>query len=180
MSRIGKQPIQIPDSVQINIAADKINIKGEKGELSWIIPSGVKININDGKLLVERISDSKSNRAIHGLARSIINNMVTGVTEGFSKELQLIGIGYRAQLKGNKIDFIIGYSHPIEVALPEGITAEIDQKQTKLTLKGIDKQLLGQTAADIRRLRPPDAYKGKGIRYIDERIKLKPGKAGVK
>ena len=119
-------------------------------------------------------------RSLHGLSRSLIHNMIVGVTEGFSRELQLIGIGYRAQMKGNKMELSLGYARPSEFTLPEGVTCEIDAKQTRITLRGIDKQLLGQVAADIRSLRPPDAYKGKGIRSVDEKVKLKPGKAGAK
>ncbi len=180
MSRIGKKPILIPDGVNVSIDGDKVSIKGAKGELHWQAPSRVKFIIKDNHLIVERSTDSKVARSLHGLSRSLLYNMIIGVTEGFSKELQLLGIGYRAQIKENKIEFALGYAHPVEYTLPKDITAEVDQKQTKLTLRGIDKQLLGQAAANIRSLRPPDPYKGKGIRYVDEKIKLKPGKAGAK
>ncbi len=180
MSRIGKKPIQIPEGVTLNIAEKNISVKGAKGELYWRIPSQIRLNLKDNILKVEKSGDSKNDRAMYGLSRSLINNMVIGVSEGFNKELELIGIGYRAQLKGNTIEFALGFSNNIEFTLPEGITADIDKKQTKLILKGIDKQLLGQVAANIKSLRPPDSYKGKGIRYVGERIKLKPGKTGVK
>ena len=136
------------------------------------------VTIEDGRVVVKRPNDTKKNKALHGLTRSIIANMIKGVSEGYKKELHIVGIGYRVDLKGQNLMFSLGYSHPIEFPLPEGITAEIDHKARplKLTLYGIDKQLLGQVAANIRSLRPPDAYKGKGVRYADERLKLKPGK----
>lgn len=178
MSRIGRKPIELPKGVEVNLSGDTIRVKGPRGELQWQWPSGMTVTVEEGRIVVKRPDDTKKNKALHGLTRSIIANMVKGVSEGFKKELDLVGIGYRVDLKGQSLMFSLGYSHPVEFPLPEGITAEIDHKARplKLTLQGIDKQLLGQVAANIRSLRPPDAYKGKGIRYADERLKLKPGK----
>lgn len=180
MSRIGKKPIQIPSGVTVEIEGASIAVNGAKGRLGWSWPEGVSVSIKEGILQVERAGDSKKERALHGLSRSIIANMVTGVSEGFKKDMELVGVGYRASVKEDALEFSIGYSHPVVFKLPPGIAAEVDKKQTKLSLNGIDKQLLGQVAADIRSIRPPDAYKGKGIRYANEFIKLKPGKTGTK
>lgn len=178
MSRIGRKPIEIPKGVEVNLMENTVKVKGPKGQLEWKWPEGMTVTVEDGKVIVKRPNDAKKNKALHGLTRSIIANMIKGVSEGYKKELHIVGIGYRVDLKGQNLMFSLGYSHPIEFPLPEGITAEIDHKARplKLTLHGIDKQLLGQVAANIRSLRPPDAYKGKGIRYADERLKLKPGK----
>ncbi len=180
MSRIGKKPILIPEGVDIKIENSHVRVKGTKGNLQWKLPPRIKLSIKDNSLMVERIGDSKNERALHGLARSLVNNMVTGVSDGFRKDLEIIGVGYRAQATGNKIEFFLGYSKPVEFTLPEGINVDIDKKQVKITIEGIDKQLIGQVAANMRALRPPDAYKGKGIRYADEIVRLKPGKAGTK
>jgi large subunit ribosomal protein L6 len=178
MSRVGKEPINIPEGVDIKLQGSQITVKGPKGELKWDIHASMKISMQDKTVVVERPTDSKLHRSLHGTSRSIIANMVAGTSAGYVKVLEITGVGYRAQVQGQKITFTLGYSHPIDFQLPDGITAEIDKKQTQLTLRGIDKQLIGQVAANIRSLRPPDAYKGKGIRYSDERIKLKVGKAG--
>ncbi|MCL4491691.1 MAG: 50S ribosomal protein L6 [Nitrospirae bacterium] len=180
MSRVGKKPIEKPQGVKAEVKQSVIEVKGPKGELSYTFPEGIKVSISDDKIFVERGSDSKVDRALHGLARSLISNMVSGVSQGYTKVLEITGVGYRAQVKGNKINFTLGYSHPIEFELPAGVTAKIDEKQTTITLNCIDKQLLGQVAANIRELRAPDAYKGKGIRYAGQRIKLKAGKTGKK
>ncbi|MEW6419635.1 MAG: 50S ribosomal protein L6 [Nitrospirota bacterium] len=180
MSRIGKKPIEIPKGVSIEIKARIIKVNGPKGELSWNYPDRIKVSVNGGNISVEKSVDSKIERALHGLTRSIISNMVVGVSQGYQKVLEIVGVGYRAQLMGNKLIFTLGYSHPIEFQLPEGIKASIDPKQTQITLLGIDKQQLGQVAGSLRSLRFPDAYKGKGIRYIGEKLKLKVGKAGKK
>jgi large subunit ribosomal protein L6 len=176
MSRIGEQPIDIPGGVDIKINKKEVTIKGPKGQLQWEYPEVLAVDIKDNKMVITRPDDSKQKKALHGLARSLMANMVTGVLNGFSRDLELHGIGYRAQLQGNKLVFSLGYSHPIEFELPEGIKAEVDKKQTKIKVSGIDKQLVGQVAANLKELRLPDAYKGKGIRYADERIRLKPGK----
>lgn len=180
MSRIGKKPIEVPKGVDVDLKQDMIHVKGPKGELNYNFPGSIKISMSEGHILVDRGSDAKSDRALHGLARSLVSNMVNGVSQGYKRVLEITGIGYRSQVKGNKILFTLGYSHPIEYDLPAGITAAVDDKQTTITLNGIDKQALGQVAANIRKLRPPDAYKGKGIRYQGQRIKLKAGKTGKK
>ena len=178
MSRVGKNPIGIPDGVDIKINKTLITVKGQKGELKWNFPGEVKVSLKEKEIVVERPSDSKLARAMHGTARSLIANMVEGTNKGYRRQLEINGVGYRAQVKGQVISFLLGYSHPVEFALPDGIKAETDKKQTLLTLEGIDKQLIGQVAANIRSLRPPNVYKGKGIKYTEERIKLKVGKSG--
>ncbi len=180
MSRVGKNPVPLPDGVDVKTGDNSITVKGPKGQLQWDIPRGIEVSLQDRTIVVRRSSDTKAMKALHGTTRKIIANMVKGVSEGYQKVLEIVGIGYRAQVQGQKITFTLGYSKPVEFMLPDGITAEVDKKQTQLTLRGIDKQLLGQVAADIRSLRPPDPYKGKGIRYADEVIRLKPGKAGKK
>ena len=180
MSRIGKKPIALPENVTVKINAGVITIKGPKGELDWQYPGKVKVTMNGGTIVVERSSDSRVDRALHGLTRSIISNMVTGVSQGYQIVLEIIGVGYRAQVSGNKLIMSLGYSNPVEYFLPDGITASLDQKQTQITLTGIDKQQIGHVAACIKALRPPDAYKGKGVRLKGERLKLKVGKAGKK
>ena len=180
MSRVGKKPIEIPENVTVKIDAGVITIKGPKGELNWKYPSSIKVTMNGGTILVERSSDAGVDRALHGLTRSIISNMVAGVSQGYQIVLEIVGVGYRAQVSGNKLVLSLGYSNPVEYSLPDGITASLDQKQTQITLTGIDKQHIGHVAACIRALRPPDAYKGKGVRLKGERLKLKVGKAGKK
>jgi large subunit ribosomal protein L6 len=180
MSRVGKNPIQIPSGVDIKIQGSLVSVKGPKGELRWNIPAGVSLSMQDKVLLVTRHADSKPVKALHGTVRNIIANMVTGASAGYAKVLDITGVGYRAQVQGKKIVFTLGYSHPVEFHLPEGIKAEVDKKQTQITLQGFDKHLLGQVSANIRGLKPPDIYKGKGIRYNNEFIKLKVGKAGKK
>ena len=180
MSRIGKKPIEIPEKVNVDITNGRITLKGPLGELDWVFPSTIKVSVDGNTLKIERGSDEKNARALHGLTRSIISNMVTGVSKGYTKVLNIVGVGYKAQVVGDKVVFSLGYSHPVEFPLPEGIKAAVDQKQVQLTITGIDKQKIGQFAANIRTLRPPDAYKGKGVRHADERLKLKVGKAGKK
>ncbi|WP_420265636.1 50S ribosomal protein L6 [Candidatus Magnetominusculus dajiuhuensis] len=180
MSRVGKKPIEIPGGVTVTATGSAVVVKGAKGELSWSVPDLMRLAINGNILTVERAGDTKNERSLHGLTRSLLNSMCEGVSKGFTRDMELVGVGYRAQVKEDKIEFAMGYSHPVIFQLPKGISAEVDKKQTKLTLRGIDKQLLGQMAADIRSIRPPDAYKGKGIRYANESIKLKPGKTGTK
>ena len=177
MSRIGKKPIVVPQSVKVAIDGQTVRIEGPKGKLSHVVPSGMTVGLEENRLTVGRGSDHRTARAIHGLTRSLLANIVLGVTEGFEKKLEIVGIGYRAQLQGRSLQFALGYSHPVIFPLPEGIQAEVE-KQTLLTLRGADKALLGQTAAEIRALRKPDPYKGKGIKYTDEIIRRKVGKAG--
>jgi large subunit ribosomal protein L6 len=178
MSRVGKNKINIPSGVDVKIKGSLVSVKGPKGELKWSYPEEMKVTMKDNQIIVERPSDAKPHRSLHGTVRSIIANMVSGTNAGFKRVLEINGVGYRAQVQGQKISFTLGYSHPVEFSLPQGITAQVDKKQTQLTLEGIDKQLIGQVAANIRSLRPPNVYKGKGIKYAEERIKLKVGKAG--
>ena len=156
-----------------------ITVKGPKGELKWTHPREIKVSVKDKTVTVERPNESKQSRSLHGTVRSIIANMVTGTHTGYERVLEISGVGYRAQVQGQKITFTLGHSHPIEFSLPQGISAEVDKKQTNLKLAGIDKQLIGQVAANIRSLRPPNVYKGKGVRYAGEMIKLKAGKTGA-
>ncbi len=185
MSRVGKKPISIPSGVTITIKESEIEVKGPKGTLTTPIPAGVTFKHEDGTLTAERSSDDHA--AFHGLARALANNAVVGVTEGFKREMDIVGVGYKADVQGKKILFSLGYSHPIEFPLPDGIEAKaervntkasITQYQTTITLTGIDKQKLGQVAAELNRLRKPDAYKGKGVRYAEKLYRLKPGKTG--
>ncbi|MBI5102786.1 MAG: 50S ribosomal protein L6 [Nitrospirae bacterium] len=180
MSRIGKKPVEIPAGVDIKLSGNDIKIKGPKGELNWSFPDGTNVSVQEKEIIVGRRDDVKQTRALHGLTRSLIFNMVEGVTKGYQRVLDIVGVGYRAQVQGGKIVLSLGYSHPIEFQLPDGVTAAVDQKQVQLTLTGIDKQKLGQVAANLRSLRSPDAYKGKGVRYSGERLKLKVGKTGKK
>ena len=157
-----------------------VEVKGPKGSLSYDLPEGISAAVEDNQLLVRRSSDHRKQRAFHGLARALLNNMVTGVSQGFTKELEIVGIGYRAETKdGKHLTFHVGYSHPVEVDLPEGVTAKLDGRGTKIQLFGIDKQVLGQIAANIRAIRPPEPYKGKGIRLVGEYIRRKAGKSGA-
>jgi large subunit ribosomal protein L6 len=180
MSRIGKKPIEIPENIFVAIEAGIIKVKGPKGELRWNYPDKIKVSVNDGTISVERSGDTKVEKALHGLVRSIISNMVVGVSQGYRKVLEIIGVGYKAQVTGDKLMLSLGYSHPVEFQLPEDVKASVDPKQTQIVLVGVDKQKLGQVAASLKALRAPDAYKGKGIRYSGERLKLKVGKAGKK
>ena len=180
MSRVGKNPINIPTGVDIKLQGNIVSVKGPKGELRCNIPSGISVSMQDKSIKVERRSDAKQDKALHGTVRNILANMVTGTSAGYQRVLDISGVGYRAQVQGKKIVFTLGYSHPVEFQLPEGISAEVDKKQTQITLQGIDKQVMGQVAANIRGLRAPDSYKGKGVRYANEFIKLKVGKAGKK
>ncbi|NCO24485.1 MAG: 50S ribosomal protein L6 [Candidatus Infernicultor aquiphilus] len=179
MSRIGKMPITIPKGVKVEVNNNKIKVSGEKGTLERIFHSDIPIKIEENKIYVSRISESKFHRALHGLTRSLINNMVKGVSLGFEKVLEIQGVGYRATLESGKMVIQIGYSHPIKVEPPEGIEFEVE-KQKIIKIRGIDKQLVGETAAKIRILRKPEPYKGKGIRYIDEVVRRKIGKTGAK
>lgn len=185
MSRVGKKPIKIPAGVNVTIGNGQLEVKGPKGTLTTPVPDGITFRQQDGELIAERKDDTYA--AFHGLARALANNAIVGVTEGFKKEMDVVGVGYKADVQGKKIVFALGYSHPVEYVLPDGIEAKtervntkssINQYQLTLTLSGIDKQKLGQVAAELNRLRKPDAYKGKGIRYADRVYKLKPGKTG--
>lgn len=186
MSRVGNKPISIPSEVTVTIKEGELEVKGPKGSLKTPVPKGISFKLEEDSLIAERENDQLS--ALHGLARALANNAVMGVTEGFSQDMDVVGVGYKLDVKGSKLVFSLGYSHPIEYDLPEGIEAKVErlntkgminQYQTTLTLTGIDKQKLGQVAAELHRLRKPDAYKGKGVRYGDRYYRLKPGKTGV-
>jgi len=179
VSRIGRKPITRPDNVKVTMNDDIIIVEGPKGVLTQKIPQDISIEINDSELLVTRPSDAKNHRSLHGLTRALVANMVDGVSKGFEKKLELVGVGYRAQLQGSKLVINIGFSHPVEVEPPQGIEFEVPAA-TKITIKGIDKQLVGNTAAHIRDIRKPEPYKGKGIKYEGEIIRRKAGKAGGK
>jgi len=177
MSRIGMQPITIPSGVEVSLDGAKVAVKGPKGQLDLEIVGGVSITRAADTLVVERVDDTRGNRSLHGLQRTLIANMVTGVSEGFTKELEIVGVGYRAQAQGpDKIEVLVGFSHPVHVQAPPGVTFEVPAP-TRITVRGFDKQLVGQVAADIRKLRKPEPYKGKGIRYAGERVQRKAGKS---
>lgn len=176
MSRIGKKPIPIPQNVSVQLEENKLLVKGPKGELQLVLRPELKVTIKDNNICVERIEETKAARSFHGLYRTLIANMVIGVTEGFEKKLEIKGVGYRCSLDGNKLILNVGFSHPVEFIAPPGISFKVEKNI--ITINGIDKQLVGETAARIRKIRPPDPYKGKGICYLGEVIKLKPGKKG--
>ena len=178
MSRIGKKPIPLPKGVTVTIAPDAVEVQGPKGKLRQILPPGVAFAQEDGTLVARLQGDESELKKFHGLARSLVANAVTGVTEGFKKELDIVGIGYRAELKGKQVHFALGYSHPIVFDIPNGIDIAID-KQTHITVTGADRQMVGQVAANIRRMRKPDPYKQKGVRYTGEQLKKKVGKTGA-
>ena len=179
MSRIGKQPVPVPDSVDVTIDGLTVTVKGPKGEITATMPEGVGITQEDGEVVVTRDSDLQDHRARHGLVRSLISNMVEGVTNGYEKKLEMVGVGYRATKKGSDLELQVGFSHPVLVEAPEGITLEVED-QTNITVTGVDKVVVGQVAANIRKIRPPEPYKGKGIKYVDERIRRKAGKAAAR
>src|SRR5215469_731321 len=179
MSRIGKKPIPIPKGVTVKLEGSMVAVQGPKGKLDTTLPTGIRMEQQDGHLVAIREDDSQA--AVHGLARALVNNAVEGVTKGWTRDLEIIGIGYRAEMKGKgMVVFTLGYSHPIEYPLPSGVEVAVDPKQTKLTVSGIDRQKVGQVAAEMRSLRPPDPYKNKGVRYAGERLKKKVGKTGAK
>jgi large subunit ribosomal protein L6 len=179
MSRIGKKPIPLPAGVTFKVEGNTVTVQGPKGKVENHLPDGIRFEKQDGNLVAIRENDSQA--AVHGLARALVNNAVEGVTKGWVRELEIVGIGYRAEMKGKStVVFTLGFSHPIEYPLPTGVDATVDAKQTKLTLTGIDRQKLGQVAAEMRSLRPPDPYKNKGVRYSGERLKKKVGKTGAK
>jgi large subunit ribosomal protein L6 len=177
MSRVGRQPIVVPSGVKVNIEGDRVTVTGPKGELSRQFHPDISIRLDDGQLLVDRPSDRPQHRSLHGLTRSLLANMVTGVIEGFTKMLELHGVGYRAQMQGEKLVLQVGYSRPVEITPPAGITLAVEG-MSRVMVQGISRELVGQAAADIRAVRPPDPYKGKGIRYQGERVRHKAGKAG--
>jgi large subunit ribosomal protein L6 len=175
MSRIGRKPIAIPEGVEVDVAPGRVVVKGPKGQLEQDVSADMKLEQDDGSLVVQRPTDRGEHRALHGLTRSLVANMVEGVTDGFEKRLEIQGVGYRAQLRGSSLELALGYSHPVSITAPEGIEFEVPQP-TEIVVRGIDKQLVGQVAADIRKRRPPEPYKGKGIRYRGEHVARKVGK----
>ena len=178
MSRIGKLPIPIPSGVTVTVQGTLVQVTGPKGSLDQEVVPVMKVTVGDTEVLVERPSESKTHRSLHGLTRTLIANMIIGVTQGYKKDLQIVGVGYRAEKKGACIQFLLGFSHPIVLKVPEGVEVEI-QGNDRLTVSGIDKQLVGQVAALIRSFRKPEPYKGKGIRYVDEQVRRKAGKAAA-
>lgn len=178
MSRIGRKPIPIPEGVKVALRDDHVEVEGPKGKLVTTLPPGIKVEQADQELKTAPVRDSKQLRSYWGLGRTLLANAVRGVSEGFSKELDIVGIGYRAQVEGNKVVFALGYSHPVEFPIPQGIKIDVE-KQTRVKVSGADKHLVGQTAANIRGLRRPDPYKQKGIRYVGEQLKKKAGKTGA-
>lgn len=178
MSRIGRLPVNIPSSVQVTIKQSEVQVKGQKGELKFLFSPRMEVALEDNQVVIRRSSDDPSVRALHGTTRAIIQNMVTGVSDGFTKILQVDGVGYRPEMNGKNLILHVGYSHPVEVVPPEGIEFEVDTKIRQIKISGFDKQAVGQIAVNIRGVRPPEPYKGKGIRYLEERIRRKAGKSG--
>jgi large subunit ribosomal protein L6 len=178
VSRIGRLPVEVPQGVSVDIKGTHVRVKGPKGQLEHTFPATMDIKLDGGLITVKRPSDESTHRAMHGMTRAIINNMVIGVTDGFEKILEINGVGYRGELKGKNLVLNVGYSHPVEVEPPDGITFEVEDRNRIVRIKGYDKALVGQVAADIRKIRPPEPYKGKGIKFQGERIRRKAGKAG--
>ncbi|MDA2979309.1 MAG: 50S ribosomal protein L6 [Actinomycetota bacterium] len=178
MSRIGNSPILLPSGVEVKVNGDVVEVKGSKGSLSQRVGETISVTVEDSTVRVARQNDERHTKALHGLIRALINNMVIGVSDGYSKELTAVGVGYRAALKGNDLELQVGFSHPVAIEAPAGITFEVPEP-TRIIVGGIDKQMVGQVAANIRAVRPPEPYKGKGIRYVDEQVRRKAGKAGA-
>jgi large subunit ribosomal protein L6 len=178
VSRIGRMPVVVPSGVDVQIKGSHVRVKGPKGELEHTFPGDMKINLDDGVITVERPSDERTHRALHGMTRAIINNMVEGVSTGFQKVLEVNGVGYRAELSGQNLILYVGFSHSVVIEPPEGISFEVDARTRQIIVRGYSKERVGQVAADIRKVRPPEPYKGKGIKYLDEKIRRKAGKAG--
>lgn len=177
MSRIGKLPIGVPGSVTVTINGQDVTVKGPKGELSHTVPAPITVALEDGQITVSRPNDERESRSLHGLTRTLLNNNIIGVTEGYAKSLEVVGTGYRVQAKGQGLELALGFSHPVQFDAPAGITIEVEGNN-KITVRGIDKQAVGETAANIRKLRKPEPYKGKGVRYEGEQVRRKAGKAG--
>jgi large subunit ribosomal protein L6 len=177
MSRIGNSPIPVPAGVDVTVEGPTVSVKGPKGALSRWVDERIAVSVDDGVVTLSRDSDERDIRSLHGLYRALLANMVTGVSDGYRKELQAVGVGYRANLQGRRLELQVGFSHPVVIEAPDGIDFEVPEP-TRIVVSGIDKELVGQTAADIRRVRPPEPYKGKGIRYVDEQVRRKAGKAG--
>jgi len=179
MSRIGRLPVKVPDKVKVAVEAGLVRVEGPKGKVAQKINPLMKVVLEKNEIRVERPDDSREARQLHGLTRTLVANMIEGVTQGYQRQLEISGVGYKAELKGKSITFALGFSHPIDFPLPEGVTAEYDAKANKLTVKGADKHMIGLVAAKIRKLRPPEPYKGKGIKYAEETIRRKQGKTGA-
>lgn len=178
MSRIGNSPVPLPGGVEIKVNGPDVAVKGAKGALQRTFDQRISFNVGEGQIEVVRTDDERETRALHGLSRALLHNMVVGVSEGYQKNLEMVGVGYRASLKGNSLELLVGFSHPVLIEAPDGIEFQVPEA-TKISVIGIDKQLVGQVAADIRKVRPPEPYKGKGIRYVGEHVRRKAGKAGV-
>lgn len=178
MSRVGKNPIALPKGVEVDVAGHAVTVKGPKGSLERVFDEKISVAVDDGTVTLDRADEERTTKALHGLSRALLMNMVVGVSDGYRKELQAVGVGYRANLQGSRLQLQVGFSHPVFVDAPEGITFEVPEP-TRIIVSGIDKQQVGQVAADIRRVRPPEPYKGKGIRYVDEHVRRKAGKAGI-
>ncbi|HEV8632589.1 MAG TPA: 50S ribosomal protein L6 [Thermoanaerobaculia bacterium] len=179
MSRIGRKPIPVPGGVKVKIDGSVVTAEGPKGKVTQVLATGVGVEANDNQLTVTRVNDERKTRALHGLTRALLANAVQGVAQGFSKSLEVVGVGFRAEVKGRELHMALGYSHPVVFAIPKGIDVAVE-KNTRITVTGADRQQVGQVASEIRGLRRPDPYKGKGVRYSDERLRLKVGKAGGK
>lgn len=178
MSRIGRKPITVPAGVSVSLKGRDLSVKGAKATLDWQVPPGIEVTIDGSTISIERVRDDKQSRAYHGLTRALLSNMIDGVSKGFQKTLQIEGVGFRAALKGNRLELALGYSHPVAYDIPKGIEVQVESP-TVIHIRGADRQQVGQAAADIRKMRPPEPYKGKGIRYSTERIRRKAGKAGA-
>ena len=178
MSRIGRLPVIIPQGVEVKIDGSYLTVKGPKGELSRVFPAAMAIGIEENQIVVRRPSDERTHRALHGMTRALINNMVVGVSSGFEKVLEINGVGYRAEMSGSNLMLYVGYSHPVQVPPPAGISFEVDTKTRQVKIKGHDKEQVGQVAANLRKIRPPEPYKGKGVKYLHEKIRRKAGKTG--
>jgi large subunit ribosomal protein L6 len=179
MSRIGKLPVKIPEKVKVSVADHLIKVEGPKGKMTFAYNPVVKVEVDKGEVRVTRPDESRLAKGLHGLTRTLVRNAVDGVTKGYERVLEISGVGFKAEVKGKEINFVLGFSHPVVFKLPEGITAEVDAKQTRVIVRGVDKHLLGLTAAKIRALRPPEPYKGKGIKYAEEIVRRKEGKTGA-
>ena len=179
MSRVGKQPVKIPEKVKVSVAGHLVKVEGPKGKMSFDFNPVVKVEVDKGEVKISRSDETRLAKGLHGLTRTLVNNAVNGVTKGYERTLEISGVGFKAEGKGKEINFTLGFSHPVVFKLPEGVTAEVDPKQTKVIIKGVDKNLLGLTAAKIRALRPPEPYKGKGIKYAEETVRRKEGKTGA-
>ena len=178
MSRIGRLPVNIPNNVQVEYQGATVHVKGPKGEMTHTFPPSIQFSREDNVLHVMRVSDNRFDRSLHGMARSLVNNMVTGVSTGFERVLEVNGVGYRAEVQGKNLVLYVGYSHPVTMEPPAGVSFDVDVKARQIKVRGYDKQVVGQVAADIRKVRPPEPYQGKGIKYLEEKLRRKAGKAG--